>query len=513
MNLLYFYLIIAFFFSLLLCYLSVIPKKSALELVDDMGLGWNLGNTFDSYNNEKEIKDPNEQITLWGNIVPTRELFVNLKKFGFKTIRFPVTWMHFMDKSGKVSSDWMLRVKEVIDWIINLNMYCILNLHHDGTPTNWLSKGLESKDKFVYLWKQIAEEFKDYDEHLIFECMNDILFSEGKYDFNTLLIFNQAFIDTVRNTGSNNVKRLLVISGANRDLDLTCSKDYKLPTDISNKMAISIHYYLPTQFTLEKDDEPWTYYDSNGELKIVTPMTKWGGDYNFKEMFTNFETLKKSFLDKSIPIIITEIGVLTVAKKEIESIRDYLFAEYSMSGSYRGIMSCLWDNSNPKVGDMNYYDRINNKFYDEKIGKNFKKISRGKFIKPTDYYIKLNKETVTAPNIEGNMEIKIGRKTVTKVIFNVNIYNYKLSNVAFGIASNDKGGDTFIDYISGSRGKKEYDGSYTYTFDGSKIDYNNYVQIQIWLGKEFITFNYFTLEFDKSYTILDYKSYMDDLSF
>ena len=111
------------------------------------------------------------------------------------------------------------------------------------------------------------------------------------------------------------------------------------------------------------------------------------------------------------------------------------------------------------------------------------------------------------------MEIKIGRKTVTKVIFNVNIYNYKLSNVAFGIVSNDKGGDTFIDYISGSRGKKEYDGSYTYTFDGSKIDYNNYVQIQIWLGKEFITFNYFTLEFDKSYTILDYKSYMDDLSF
>ena len=72
---------------------------------------------------------------------------MNLKKFGFKTIRFPVTWMHFMDKSGKVSSDWMLRVKEVIDWIINLNMYCILNLHHDGTPTNWLSKGLESKDK------------------------------------------------------------------------------------------------------------------------------------------------------------------------------------------------------------------------------------------------------------------------------------------------------------------------------------------------------------------------------
>ena len=343
--------------------------------------------------------------------------------------------------------------------------------------------------------------------------MNDILFSEGRYNFNTLLIFNQAFIDVVRNTGSNNLERLLVISGANRDLDLTCSKDYKLPTDISNKIAISIHYYLPIQFTIENDDEPWTYYDSNGELKIVTPMAKWGGDYNFKEMFTNFETLKKSFLDNSIPIIITEIGVITIAKKEIEAIRDYLFAEYSMSSSYSGIMSCLWDNSNPNSGDMNYYDRINNNFYDEIISKNFKKISRGKFIKPTDYYIKLNKETVTTPNIEGNMEIKIGRKNVTKVIFNVNIYNYKLSNVIFGISSADKGGETFIDYISGSRGKKEYDGSYTYTFDGSKKDYNNFVQIQIWEGNEFITFNYFTLEFDQSYTILDYKSYKENLSY
>ena len=497
---LYVCLIIAFLIFSLLNFLYIIQKKSALEIVDDMGIGWNLGNTFDSYNNEKEFKEPNEQITLWGNIIPTRDLFVNLKKFGFKTIRFPVTWMHFMDKSGNVSSDWMLRIKEVIDWIINLNMYCILNLQHDGTPPNWLSKGLESKDKFTYLWKQIAEEFKDYDEHLIFECMNDILFSEGRYNFNTLLIFNQAFIDVVRNTGSNNLERLLVISGANRDLDLTCSKDFKIPTDISNKMAVSIHYYYPLQFTLEKDDNP------------STSMTKWGGDYNFKEMFTNFETLKKSFVDKSIPIIITEIGVVTVAKKEIESIRDYIFAEYSLSSSYNGIMSCLWDNSNPNVGDMNYYDRINYKFYDEKIGENLRKISRGKFIKPTDYYIKLNKETVTTPNMEGNMVIKIGRKIVTKVIFNINIYNYKLSNVEFGIASNDKGGEWFVELISGTKGKKEYDGSYTYIYDASRTEYNNVVEIQILHGKEYITFNYFTLEFDQSYNIFDYQSYKQDLS-
>ena len=110
------------------------------------------------------------------------------------------------------------------------------------------------------------------------------------------------------------------------------------------------------------------------------------------------------------------------------------------------------------------------------------------------------------------MVIKIGRKIVTKVIFNINIYNSKLSNVEFGITSNDKGGELFVDLISGTKGKKEYDGSYTYTYDASRTEYNNVVQIQILQGKEYITFNYFTLEFDQSYNIFDYQSYKQDLS-
>jgi len=61
---------------------------------------------------------------------------VKLKRYGFKTIRFPVTWMHFMDESGKVDSKWMSRVKQIVDWIINYNMHCILNVHHDGVSNN-----------------------------------------------------------------------------------------------------------------------------------------------------------------------------------------------------------------------------------------------------------------------------------------------------------------------------------------------------------------------------------------
>ena len=126
-----------------------------------MGIGYNLGNLFNCFNSSLgQIKNPDYQITLCGNSIPTKKMISSIKKYGFKTIRFPVTWMHFMDDSGKINSLWMSRVREVIGWIIENNMYCILNIHSDGESPNWLSKGLISKEKYIYLWKQIAEEFK-----------------------------------------------------------------------------------------------------------------------------------------------------------------------------------------------------------------------------------------------------------------------------------------------------------------------------------------------------------------
>ena len=162
-------LIISFILSIILSFVSLSKKLSAMEIVNDMGLGWNLANTFESYDNNKKFENPDEQITLWGNAIPKKDLFIKIKKYGFKTIRFPVTWTTFMDSSNIVNSEWMKRVKEVVDWIINIDMYCILNVHHDGASGNWLSEGLKAKEKYVKLWGQIAMEFKNYDEHLIFE--------------------------------------------------------------------------------------------------------------------------------------------------------------------------------------------------------------------------------------------------------------------------------------------------------------------------------------------------------
>jgi len=114
--------------SLILDYLYSIRKKTSFEIVREMGMGYNIGNTFDSFSYYKNIKTPDEQIGLNGNIAPTKEMIKKIKKFGFKTIRFPVTWMNFIDDEGNINSEWMAKVKEVIDIIIKEKLYCILNV-------------------------------------------------------------------------------------------------------------------------------------------------------------------------------------------------------------------------------------------------------------------------------------------------------------------------------------------------------------------------------------------------
>jgi len=162
---------------------------NSFEIVNKMGMGYNIGNTFDSFSYLNKLDTPDKQIGLNGNIAPTKDMIKKIKKYGFKTIRFPVTWMHFIDDEGNIKSEWMERVKEVIDIIINEQLYCILNVYNDGYKTNWLKRGLEVKDKYINIWSQIANEFKDYNEYLIFESMDAVDFKAHNYfdfDFQTL---------------------------------------------------------------------------------------------------------------------------------------------------------------------------------------------------------------------------------------------------------------------------------------------------------------------------------------
>jgi hypothetical protein len=223
-------------FSLLLTLTLTLHAQSfetATQAVQNMGIGWNLGNTLDACSSGQQGL---ESEIYWGQPYTKPELMLMLKKAGFGAMRIPVTWMNHMDSSGKVNAQWMARVHEVVDYVINAGMYCILNVHHDTGEgsSHWLHASMtnynQNKAKYEYLWQQIANEFKDYDQRLLFESYNEML---DKYDswcfatfkrsggynatdaadaYNAINSYAQSFVNTVRATGGNNAKRNLVVN-------------------------------------------------------------------------------------------------------------------------------------------------------------------------------------------------------------------------------------------------------------------------------------------------------------
>lgn len=212
-----------------------IEWEDALTAVRNMNVGWNLGNTLDSHGEDAvDGEDWRKWETYWGQPVTNPELFQMLKAAGFDAMRIPVTWGIHMDDKGTVFPSWMNRVHEIVDYVLNAGMYCILNIHHDtgaGEDAWLIADPLvyeQVKQRYEGLWRQIAEEFKDYGEKLLFESFNEMLDSRrswcfssfnGGYDeayaadaYKAINDYAQSFVDVVRQTGGNNAVRNLVVN-------------------------------------------------------------------------------------------------------------------------------------------------------------------------------------------------------------------------------------------------------------------------------------------------------------
>lgn len=237
---------------------GVMSELSATEFMKIMNVGWNLGNSLDSKSTvEKRGNDANLRQELnWGNPYITEELVDYIADSGINTIRIPVTWFYntYEDENGtlRVGDGWLARVKEVVDYAIKNDMYVILNAHHEQPI---LYAGVEEGEmalvlkRATELWNEIGEYFRDYDEHLIFEGFNEIDNLERSWNYGDLAAsqmnqLNQAFVSTVRATGGNNARRILMVPTL---LDGTTNKildAFVLPTDtVQNRLIVQVHTY------------------------------------------------------------------------------------------------------------------------------------------------------------------------------------------------------------------------------------------------------------------------------
>ena len=488
---------------LFLNYLTLNYKKSTMEIVNEMGIGYNLGKTFNCCDISITEQNINNQIILFGTILPTKKTIKKIKKYGFKTIRFQVTYMNFTLENQLINSEWIEGIKNVIDNIIKSNLYCILSINHGNEF--WKNEEKDIKDNYSNFWKQIANEFKKYDEYLIFETMNEI----EKFKIN-ILNFTQAFVDVIRKSGGFNKERLLIIPEMFTELELDTYYEYKLPIDPANKTAISVHYIFPSQIASYYDINKFEwYYKYHLFYYDSSPILEWGSEENYNQIIVFFELLKKYFIDNGIPVIIGEAGIINNYNKNISSFREFIYVFFTLSSEYDGILSCLWDNPIDNEDNLNYYNKILDKWNDEIIKDNIYIISRGKTVKSSGYYIMINYHNILPEY--GYIYLEIDKKKINKIYINAKVTGKIGIDFNLVINTYNKDNNYIMLYVEKKDGKKQYDGTTIFEVDTSKVDFNVFIYITSVRGAENVHINNATFEYEEHYKYFNCKNYKKDV--
>ena len=305
---------------------------TAFEITEDMKIGWNLGNTLDATTSGATAGLESE--TAWGNPKATQELFDALKAKGFNTVRIPTTWYQHIDENNNIDPAWMARVHEVVDYAYKNDMYVILNLHHE----NWVNRADlgtaydEMKVKLLALWTQIANEFKDYDQHLIFECMNEPRAVGTTHEWWGP---EQSEVDTINKLNADFVELIRSIDSPYKDTRLLMVPDYCASSDISimqrlvvpedDYVAVSIHAYSPYGFTMDKSVEDHSTFSAAYQSELTNILGN----------------IRKTFIEKDIPVVIGEFSASNYNNTEARCEWADLYISTTKA---MGVPCVLWDN-------------------------------------------------------------------------------------------------------------------------------------------------------------------------
>ncbi len=317
---------------------SPIRDIPSIQLVKEMHLGWNLGNTLDSLiTNPKGDETPEKWETAWGQPVTTKAMMDQVKSQGFNVVRVPVTWEGKFGEGPdyKIDDAWLARVREIADYALEDEMFVIINMHHEDwnmpTPENEAA----ADEKVRALWGQIADYFADYNEHLIFEGMNEprlkgtpMEWTGGNKEAREIINhWNASFIETVRSKGGNNEKRHLMIPGYAASSSDNVLSEIEAPDD--DKVIISVHAYLPYQFSLAEPDQAKDTWSADNPADT-------------RDIDHLMEVLNELFISKGRAVIIGEFGMRNRHNTED---RAACAGYYVKKATEIGVPCIWWDNN------------------------------------------------------------------------------------------------------------------------------------------------------------------------
>lgn len=328
-----------------------LPDSEALDFVESMQLGWNLGNTFDAVNCGADNDLDYE--SAWCGILTTREMIAKVAEAGFKTLRLPVSWHNHMDADYTINEEWLDRVQEVVDWALEEDMYVILNIHHDNEEDFMYPSydKLEQSKKYVTrVWEQLAERFEKYNENLIFETLNEprqpgtdhewwinVNSDLGKECMDCINQLNQAAVDAIRGNGSKyNTSRYIMVPGYCASADFVLADGFTLPDDANaskeNRILVSVHAYTPYFFALAGESE------ANSTDYFSIEAKKGTGDID-----SFMKKLYDKFISNGIGVVIGEFGSRN-KQNNLDSRIEHA-AYYVAVARHYGMTTCWWDNN------------------------------------------------------------------------------------------------------------------------------------------------------------------------
>lgn len=338
------------------------PPPASLDAVTvaQLGTGWNLGDSLESYDSTKTTTSKE---TIWGNPVVSQALLNAVAAAGFKSVRIPVSWNQYADDQGNISAAFMTRVTEVVNYARNAGLYVIINEHADG---DWLQPTYADQTadtaRLKTLWTQIANNFKSFDNHLLFAGTNEVTVnaSFAAPTAENCVVqagYNQAFVDAVRATGGNNATRMLIAQGYTANIDFsigTCGA--KVPTDTAtDRLMMEFHYYDPYDFTLNTSSSIWQWGMNATDPTATEPA--------FNEAYVDgqMQKLKTNYSDKGIPVIIGEFGAILRSDVDpSQQYRNYWDQYVAGSAKRHGFAPFYWDNGFLVNHELGVFDRSNN---------------------------------------------------------------------------------------------------------------------------------------------------------
>lgn len=345
-------------------------QSSAAEIAAKMGVGVNIGNTLESVNVDNGNITASE--TLWGNPAISSQYIAGLKALGFNSVRIPCAWVSHYEKvkdfmgndsvTTTIDPKWIARVKEVVSYCVDNDMYAVLNDHWDaGWIENAIDQGYHSSlaGQLADVWTQIANEFNAFDEHLVFAGMNEPgmggqMTAPG---LEAITKYEQAFIDAVRATGGNNATRTLIVQGPETNIDKSCDDSYVLPVDpVADRLMFEVHFYDPYQFTIMDKDADWGkiwwYW---GDANLVAGSDRNSGEYgNEAYVAAQFKKVHDKFVANGIPVIVGEYATSIrtdegIDKAKHEASRAYWNEVVTREALKNGCVPFYWETG----GDIN----------------------------------------------------------------------------------------------------------------------------------------------------------------